>query len=128
MGVSVVVVAGEGADEEKIKNFWTPVRLKIGGMSNVELIISNDMNGGIARAKHNAVFITPWNMVPTYKVLLAIEKLNPNQCLLPTVHDEESKLANAFSINKNQYNGESLEEWSSKNGISVVEGITMYRV
>ena len=128
MSVSVVIVTGEDADNEKVKNFWTPVKLKYKGRPEVEFIIAKNKEDGIHRSKYNAVFITPWNMVPTYKALLAIESLNQNQCLLPRVHGEDGKLANAFSINKNRYKGESLKEWSSTQGITVVEDITMYEV
>ena len=127
MSVSVVIVAA-GGDNEKIKNFWTPVKLKYKGRPEVEFIITKNKEDGIHRAKYNAVFITPWNMIPTYKALLAIESLNQNQCLLPKIHGEENELANAFSINKNRYKGESLKEWSSMEGITVVEDITMYKV
>ena len=128
MSVSVIIVADDSADNEKIKNFWTPVKLKYKTRPEVEFIIAKNKEDGIHRAKYNAVFITPWNMVPTYKALLAIENLNQNQCLLPRVHGEGDKLANAFSINKNRYKGESLKEWSGVQGITVVEDITMYEV
>ena len=128
MSVSVIIVMDKDADKEMIKNFWTPVKLKYNGRPEVEFIITGDMYDGINRAKYNAVFITPWNVVPTYKALLAIESLNANQCLLPRIHGDEDKLAGAFSINKNLYRRESLKEWSSRKDIKVVENITMYKV
>ena len=126
-GVSVVVVKDESADNEKIKNFWTPVRMKFKDRP-VELIVAENMKDGIHKAKYNAVFITPWNMVPTYRTMLAIENLKENQCLLPQIHDDTDSRANAFSINKKLYKGESLLEWSTKANIKVIETTTMYKV
>ena len=128
MSVSVVVVTDKTADSEKIKNYWTPVKLKYKDRPEVEFIITENMNDGIRRAKYNTVFITPWNMVPTYKTLLAIESLKENQCLLPRIHDNYDNYANAFSINKKLYRGESLSEWSAKENIKTIETTTMYKV
>ena len=128
MNVSVIVVTGKTADATKIKNYWTPVKLKYKGRPEVEFIITEDMNSGIHKAKYNAVFITPWDMVPTYETLLAIENLNANQCLLPRIHGDSNNFANAFSVNKKLYKGESLLEWSEKDNIKVIETTTMYKV
>ena len=127
MSVSVVIVKDDSADEEKIKNFWTPVKLKYNGRPEVEFIFTNDMEDGIRRAQYVAVFITPWNMVPTYQTLITMEALKPNQCLMPTVHGEPGVSSDAFSINKKAYNGEK-SEWIANDGVEVINNITMYRV
>ena len=128
MSVSVIVIKNKSADDEKIKNYWTPVKLKFKGRPEVEFIITDDVDAGIRKAKYNAVFFTPWNMVPTYKTLLAIENLKENQCLLPRIHDDCDKEAGAFSVNKKLYRGESLSQWSAKKNIKVIETTTMYEV
>lgn len=125
MGVSVVVITDKSADSEKIRNYWNPVRLKFKDRP-IELLIVDDMNAGIRKAKHNAVFITPWNMVPTYKTLLILEKIGPNQCLLPKIHNSD-EYSGAFSINKKEYKGERFQEWSSRKDIRIVKS-TMYKV
>jgi hypothetical protein len=127
VSVSVIVITDGTTDNEKIKNYWTPVKLKFKDRE-VELIFTADKSDGIRRAKYNAVFITPWNMVPTYKTLLAFETLKANQCLLPRVQGDHDTYANAFSINKKLYNGESSLEWSTRKDITVIETTTMYKV
>ena len=127
MSVSVIVITDKSADSEKIKNYWTPVKLKFKDRP-VEVIITDDVDAGIRKAKHNVVFFIPWNMVPTYRTLLAIENLKENQCLLPRIHGEYDSYAGAFSVNKRLYNGESLLEWSAKEDIENIETTTMYKV
>jgi len=127
MSVSIIILTDESSNKEKIKNYWTPVKLKYKDRPEIEFIIIENINLGIQRAKYNTVFITPWNMIPTYKALLAIEKLTPNQCLISWIHGEHDISANTFSINKNLYKGESISEWSDREDVKIIE-TTMYKV
>ena len=129
MSTSVIVVIDENADKEKIRNYWNPVKLKYADRPEVaEFIITNNVNDGIQKARFNSVFITPWNVVPTYQTLIAIEHLKENQCLLPGVHNSAKEVAGAFSVNKKTYNGESSAEWIAREDITVIDTTTMYKV
>lgn len=127
MSTSIVIVLDENADKEKIKNFWTPVQLKYKDRPQFDFVFCEDMNEGIRKAKNNVVFITPWNMIPTYQTLIAIENLTERQCLLPQVHGTRES-ANAFSIVKSSYKGENMSQWITAQRVVDFITTTVYEV
>ena len=125
--ISYIIVKDKNADEEKIKNFWTPVKLKYETRPQVEFIITDNLNEGIQISKYKMLFITPWNMVPTYKTMITLEQIKGNMCLLPTIHNSNEQ-SGAYSISKDLYKGESIDVLKQRKDLKQITNTTMYRV
>lgn len=64
----MVVVVIQTVDGEKYPQFWTPVMLKYRDRSNImKFVYDGDPN------KYSKVFVTPSNLIPTYKTLIDLE-------------------------------------------------------
>jgi len=72
MGVTTVVLLDKNPDEERIKNFWTPVQLKYKDRPEFKFVFVKGSIPGTVLADP-LVLVTDWYFVPTYEGLLAIE-------------------------------------------------------
>jgi|LWDU01.1.fsa_nt_gi hypothetical protein len=78
MGVTTIILLGDNPDEERIKNFWTPVHLKYKDRPEFEFIGVKDRDSKGPWGKP-LVFVTDWYHVPTYEGLCALEAVKTKE-------------------------------------------------
>lgn len=130
----VTVVTIYNGDQTMLLNMWYPLIHK---HNEVEFILVHDelpkipavknlrthqgkVKDAVKKAKNKTVFITPLHCVPTYRLMTLLPLLgNRNECIRPKWYKFmdptfEGEMSPAFSVLRDQYDGESVFAYIDK--------------
>ncbi len=123
----------KGEDQTLRRYFWAPFEIKYPKYQYL-FVDENQFKQTITKAKHDTIFITDIDAVPTYETMVLLENIGgKNEVLLPKWYEgygNPSKKLNSFSVLKEKFisAGYDLEECIEKWAPAVHKKGSMYYV